>query len=76
MYILVDAKVQETAWVLRWMTLLDEVPTKHQVIQLSEWWLLLSLCLQNGDFPAYMALRKLIQVPREKFKDRGSCHEK
>lgn len=80
-YILVEAKVQEMTWVLRWMTRLDEVPTKlHQVIRLSECWLLLSLCLfvclQNGDFPAYAALRKLIQVPRQKFKDRGSCPEK
>lgn len=79
--ILVEAKEQETAWVLRWMTLLDEVPTKlHQVLQLSECWLLLSLLravvCKMGSFLLMRPLGTLIQVPRENFKVRGSCPEK
>lgn len=79
--ILVEAKEQETAWVLRWKTLLDEVPTKlHQVLQLSECWLLLSLLravvCKMGSFLLMRPLGTLIQVPRENFKVRGSCPEK
>lgn len=72
-YILVEAKVQEMAWVLRWMTLLDEDPTKlQQVLQSSECWLLLSLlravACKMGSFLLMRPLGTLIQVPRENFK--------